>query len=93
MAGPKDEGVSAPHADPLQTSHLHRDSDSTAERDQVDKAFATARAKLALAGGYGLHVLDVDGRAAYLVTRWNLSRELKDLDSVNAFIRQVGGDA
>lgn len=50
------------------------------------KCFATVAAHLALAG-FQLHAT-VSG--SYIVTRWNLARELRDVAAVQAFAQQVG---
>jgi hypothetical protein len=58
---------------------------------QADKAFATLRARLALAG-YALHITsNGTGGAEYIVTRWNLCRTLPDIAAVSALADQVGG--
>lgn len=51
------------------------------------KDFERLRAQLALAGGFELYAL-ADG--TFLVTRWDRSRPLHDLQAVEAFARQVG---
>ena len=56
----------------------------------VDKAYATLRAELALAG-HALTRSDPDeGPVRYFVSRWQMVRELRDLDAVRAFALQVG---
>lgn len=54
------------------------------------KAIDTARAELALAGGFTLHELP-GGR--FLVTRWGLCRECADLDALRALLTQLGRPA
>jgi hypothetical protein len=77
--GPADNTQQPPH------------SEAGAAIEQADKMIATARAKLALLG-YQMHVIDAGhGRSAFLVMRWDRSRELANLGAVNEFIRQVGG--
>lgn len=52
------------------------------------RAYGTARAALA---GFTLHLIAVDaGRSAFLLSKWNLMRELPDLAEVCAFLDQVG---
>lgn len=51
-----------------------------------DKREATLRARLALKG-YELHSLSDGG---YVVTRWDRSRRLADLDQVAAFAQAAG---
>ena len=61
-----------------------------AEVELRDKAFATMRAGLALAG-YELHVLaGRDGRAIYLVQRWNLHTELPDWAALVDWAERAG---
>jgi hypothetical protein len=65
-------------------------ADCAAERERRDKAIATPRARAALAG-FEMHVIANDaGRAVFLLTRWNLTRELADLAAVQVFLDQVG---
>lgn len=55
--------------------------------DALDrKAFANARALAALAGVELLALPD----GGYLVSRWNLSRELSDLQAVREWLARVG---
>ena len=68
----------------------HADCAARAERDQCDKAIATARARAALAG-ITMHLLPADGGGVvFLLTKWHLTRELPDLAAVQAFLEQVG---
>ena len=56
----------------------------------IDKEFAPARAELAIRG-FVLQRIDADdGRAAYLVTRWNMSRSLPDLSAAHDFAERAG---
>lgn len=71
----------APHAQ-TQTNAL-----DFASLDDSGKAFATARARAALAG-CSLYEL-ADG--GYLVSRLHLCRAVPDLGAVNVLLRQVGG--
>lgn len=55
------------------------------------KDFATLRARCALAG-VSLHQLENDhGEVVYIVSRWALTREMKDLDSVAVWLKRVIG--
>lgn len=64
-----------------------------ADRDARDKAITTAMARAALAG-FELHLLDDGQRGAlFILSRWNLTRELPDLAAVNAFLDRVGAPA
>ena len=51
------------------------------------KEFATLRAQFAMRG----HELHAAGEG-YVVSRWNLSRFFTDLQGVEAFAQQIGGD-
>lgn len=64
--------------------------DLRAEVERVDERFATLRAELARRG-YQLHAVDFNGATAYLVARWDRSRELRDLAAVEQFLVQIGG--
>lgn len=56
-----------------------------------DKRFATARARAALIGAV-LHCIEDDhGQDVYIVTKWALTRELRDLDSVEAWLDRIEG--
>jgi hypothetical protein len=99
VSGPPKEKAPTLTVEAQESAHplyLMAPTDSEARNSiaQSEKSIATARAKLALVGGYQLHIIDAGhGRPAFLVSKWNLTRELADLDAVHAFIRQVGGDA
>jgi hypothetical protein len=55
------------------------------------KAVATLRARLALAGGHVLEIVDHEGAPpTYRVHRWGLTRDLPDLAAVEAFAARVG---
>lgn len=59
------------------------DTPSAADSER-DKAFAAAAARAALAG-YTLHRID----GAYLICRWDRSRELNTLGDVERFLDAV----
>ena len=61
----------------------------TGQRD--DKAFSTLVAQLAFHGHQLHRTHPADGPVSYYVTRWGMVRSLPDLDTVKAFVRQVGG--
>ncbi len=69
---------------------------AAAERAAVeaaDKAFATLRAKLAMRG-HQLHIIDDGhGGAAFMVSRWCMSRTLPNLAAVQDFAVRVGAEA
>jgi hypothetical protein len=55
------------------------------------KTIATLRAQLALLG-YQLHeIVGEEGRRAWLVSRWDRSRELADVRAIEAFLAHAGG--
>lgn len=56
-----------------------------------DKAFHTLQARAAL-NGVALHRLKDDrGRELFIVSRWALTRELPDLESVSRWLDMVTG--
>ena len=56
---------------------------------EVDKRIATARARVALLGGV-LHVIESDrGRPIFIVSRWCLTKELADIEAVEAWLARV----
>lgn len=54
-----------------------------------DKRFSNARAKLALKN-FALHILDEDGRAVFLIQRWDRSMVVPSLDEVEALMQRLG---
>lgn len=54
------------------------------------KAFATLRARAALAGFTLGTMTETDGLCFYLLSRWGMSRTLADLGAVAVFLRQAG---
>ena len=57
----------------------------------TDKQFATLQARCALAE-VTLHQLENDhGQKVYVVSRWALTRELTDLESVGVWLDRVTG--
>ena len=57
----------------------------------TDKQFATLQARCALAE-VTLHQLENDhGQKVYVVSRWALTRELADLESVGVWLDRVTG--
>lgn len=55
------------------------------------KRLATLRARAALAGVVLHAIVGDDGRPLYVLTRWHLTRELRTLDEVEAWLAQVTG--
>ena len=62
------------------------DSSSVPHADEGRKAFATAQARLALAGFQLERMAD----GSFVVARWTMTRALADEAAVDAFMRQVG---
>ena len=56
-----------------------------------DKRLATLTAACALAGVTLTPSTDDHGRRTYVVSRWALTRELPDLDAVEAWLGRVTG--
>jgi hypothetical protein len=56
-----------------------------------DKLFSTLRARLAIACFRLSRADTTDGERIYFVSRWNMLRELHNLNAVAAFAKQVGG--
>ena len=56
-----------------------------------DKRLATLTAACALAGVTMIASTDDRGRPTYIVSRWALTRELPDLDAVEAWLDRVTG--
>lgn len=56
---------------------------------EADKRIATVRARVALLGGV-LHVVESDcGRPVFIVSRWCLTKELPDIETVEAWLARV----
>jgi hypothetical protein len=54
------------------------------------KRFATLKARAALIGST-LHCIEGDdGKPAFIVTRWALTKALADLDAVDQFLSEMG---
>jgi hypothetical protein len=74
----------------IQGEQITADSPDCAAPDTKRKAFEGYRAKLALAGKFGLYEL---ADSTFLVTMSGYSKSLPDLRAVAAFARQVGCSA
>jgi len=59
----------------------------------VDKRFATLQARAALAGAMLSRIETDDGSMAYVLTRWALTKQLPDLDAVEAWLARLQGPA
>lgn len=84
----KDEGPTVAAAGPQVVAQSVSLNSATPSAE--DKAFQTLRARLARAGQTLSRTHDDDGPVRFYVTRWNLIRELRDLDEVRRFAAQVG---
>ncbi|HEY4081663.1 MAG TPA: hypothetical protein VGM81_13305 [Burkholderiaceae bacterium] len=58
-----------------------------------DKLLATARARAALLGGTLLGIENDRGDQVFVLTRWNLTRELPDLDAVDELLTRMEASA
>ena len=83
MAARRDEGTAVATA-----------ADHAAIRAEVearDKQFATLQARCAIAG-YELVIIDAgDGSSAFMIQKWGLVRELRDMAAVEAFLDRAAG--
>lgn len=71
-------------------ANTYLNSEAAAARDQHDKAIQTLQARAALAG-FTLHLIDTGAAGpAFMVSRWNLSRTLPDVASVESFLARAG---
>jgi hypothetical protein len=57
------------------------------------KAFATLQAEFALLGHSLFRNTPTDRPGWFTVTRWGMARDLRSLDDVRGFLRQIGGSA
>jgi hypothetical protein len=58
-----------------------------------DKRCVTAQARMALLGGMLHRTQDDRGREVFVLTRWNLTRELPTIEAVEAWIDRLEGRA
>lgn len=86
MTGPeKATGPDRANDQPRQ-DHTKTEALIVAPRCDTGKQYATLRARCALAGVV-LHQIENDfGKTVYIVSRWALTRELSDLESVAAWL-------
>ncbi|VTU36241.1 hypothetical protein [Variovorax sp. PBL-E5] len=61
--------------------------------DAIKKREATLAAECALVGVTLIPSTDERGRRVYIVSRWALTKELPDLDAVEAWLGRVRGRA
>lgn len=55
-----------------------------------DKRFSTARARAALIGATLIQIDDDRGDPVFIVSKWELTRELHDLDAVERWLDRAG---
>ena len=92
--------VSAAPSDQISTQSILTQPASTPPQNMTSgpagadaswKEFTTLQARAALRG-FRLDRIEADaGGEAFIVTRWALTRELRTLEEVTAFLDQVGG--
>ena len=88
-AGLNPKKESTPAAQATQSREQNDPSNSGTDPD-VDQAFLTQRALLAMKG-YSLSRTNCqDGPVCFHVNRWGMVRELRDVAAVRAFAQQVG---
>lgn len=58
---------------------------------EAGKRFTNLQAQFALKGHTLNRVEAADGSTSYFSVRWGMSRHMKDLDAVQAFLKQLGG--
>lgn len=82
----RDGGIVAPSG----LGHMIDDRTTTRAEVERDKLIATLKARCALAG-YAMFVIQATGGgSAFLVQRWDRTRELPDVAAVEAFLAQAG---
>lgn len=63
------------------------------EPQSSDKRFATVQARAALIGAT-LHRIDNDrGIEVFIISKWALTRELRDIEAVEAWLDRIEGKA
>ncbi len=63
----------------------------TASRRPDPKAWATLQARACLAGLVLSRYVDDDGSEAYVITRGAWTKQLRDVDSIEAFLERATG--
>ena len=71
-----------------QTAGHGRDDDTARDVEQLRKRTDTARARLALIGGWCLSPLD---RGGFCASRWGHSVDCEDLEALERFVERVAG--
>lgn len=62
---------------------------SATDWQRPDKRFATAQARAALSGATLYRIEDDRGAEVYVVSKWALTRELPDLESVETWLDRI----
>lgn len=76
--------------DPVECADACTAADAPPACPSEGKAFATLRARAALAGWVLASFTEPAGPTTYTLCKWGLARTLPDLAAVAQFLRQVG---
>ncbi len=93
MSAAKGNGLTAGNSQPAKAQNTNAAIVAPAQKigNLQAKRLATLRARAALAG-VSLFALENDhGKTVYIVSRWALTRELPDLEAVEAWLEKVTG--
>jgi hypothetical protein len=61
--------------------------------ERPDKRFATAHARAALVGASLLRTEDDQGAEVFIITKWALTRAIRDIAAVEAWLDRIAGPA
>ena len=87
----KGNGLTADNSQPAKTYKQSTNATIGASAENLGKPFANLRARCALSG-IALSAIENDhGKKVHIVSRWNMTRELEDLESVSAWLEKVTG--
>lgn len=90
MNSAKGNGLTADNSQPAK-AYKQNTTHIVASAENLGKPFANLRARCALAG-IALSAIENDnGKTVYIVSKWALTRELPDLESVSAWLEKVTG--
>jgi hypothetical protein len=70
---------------------MHRNTHGDTPGLDTSKRLAILRARAALAGVTLYATTDDHGQPCYIVSRWNLTRQLDDLDAAEQWLEKVSG--
>ena len=90
MTHPKDESPSG-QGGGFQKTLQSTNAAIVAPAENLGKPFANLRARCALAGIVLSAIENDHGKTVYIVSKWALTRELPDLESVSAWLQKVTG--